>query len=410
MTSVQQEGQPPSLYGSGNRWAVLVGVNDYTDKNHFGTLRMSVGDTTKISEVLNSGGFEQGNIHLLTDREQQKPLREAIIAELKAVAAVTDSDDLLLFYFSGHGVEKGGEIYLMPQNGMGIAPDETGLSIRYIKKIMEEAKARAKVILLDACHSGTDGPAKGSQEMSEEFIKNVFKQAAGMAILSSCRSNQFSYEWKEKQCSVFTYYLLEALEGKADRSNKGFVTVLDVNLYVTDGVKSWASQNRVIQVPILSYLVSGDILLTTIQEPGIIDPEQYVVARVLGSAREYLATVLTVVEESLKVFGRKQVWVSDCQSLLKLFEKIEKPAFIQKFGTRFITNARLYPLSLSLFAIDDKKDHVRDLIAGFGQSSSSAARQIAARQKAIYTQLTSLSHKITDASTLIGSMERPSHS
>lgn len=410
MTSVQQEGQNPSLYGSGNRWAVLVGVNEYTDKNHFGTLRMSVGDATKISEVLIAGGFVQDNIHLLTDREQKKPLREEIIAELTAVAAATDSDDLLLFYFSGHGVEKDGESYLMPQIGKGIAPEVTGLSIQHFKKIMEGAKARAKVIILDACHSGTDGPAKGSEKMSEKFILNAFKQAAGMAILSSCSSNQFSYEWKEMQCSVSTYYLLEALEGKADHSNKGFVTVNDVNLRVTAGVKSWASTHQVIQVPVLNYLVSGDILLTLIPESGIIDSEQYVVARVLGSAREYLATVLRVVEESLKVFGRKQVWVSDCQVLLQSFEKIEKPTFIQKFGTRSITNAKIYPLSLSVSAIDDEKDHVRDSIAGFGQNSSSAARQIEAHQKAIYTQLTSLFQEITDANILIGSMEGPSHS
>jgi len=63
-------------------------------------------------------------------------------------------------------------------------------------------------MILDACHVGAKIGAKGPKSMSEEFIRNVFEQAKGIAIISSCSYEQFSYEWKEKQCSVFTSYFL----------------------------------------------------------------------------------------------------------------------------------------------------------------------------------------------------------
>ena len=99
--------------------------------------------------------------------------------------------------------------------------------------------------------------------MSEAFIRRVFEQSEGMAILASCKQGQLSYEWREKGCGVFTYYLLEALEGRADWDGKGFVTVQDVNRYVANGVKLWAVQHNVSQTPTLQYSVAGDIVLCT---------------------------------------------------------------------------------------------------------------------------------------------------
>ncbi len=85
-----------------------------------------------------------------------------------------------------------------------------------------------------------------------------------MAVLASCKQGQKSWEWPAQGCSVFTYYLLEALAGQADFDKKGFVTVSDASRYVTDGVKRWAAQQAVPQTPTLQYTVVGDIVLTHI--------------------------------------------------------------------------------------------------------------------------------------------------
>jgi uncharacterized caspase-like protein len=82
-----------------------------------------------------------------------------------------------------------------------------------------------------------------------------------MAVLASCKQGQQSWEWPEQQRSVFTYYLLEALTGKADLDDKGFVTVSDASRHVTDGVKAWAIERGVPQTPTLQYTVAGDIIL-----------------------------------------------------------------------------------------------------------------------------------------------------
>jgi len=143
---------------------------------------------------------------------------------------------------------------------------DTAVPISRIKAVMEEAPARAKVIFLDACHSGADIGGKGPRLMSAEFIRRVFEQAEGIAVLASCKQRQLSYEWRTQERSVFTHFLLEALAGKADRDKKGFVTVQDASRHVANGVRLWASQHNVSQTPTLHYTVAGDIILVHCQQ------------------------------------------------------------------------------------------------------------------------------------------------
>jgi len=252
---------PRPLHGTGNRWAVLVGVNEYQDKVNYGRLQVCVKDVAAIRERLVTGGFDPARIRLLTDHTTELPARANILVALKAVADATEPDDLLLFYYSGHGEEAGGESYLVARDGRRLVLGDTAVPVSRVKAIMEQAPARAKVIILDACHSGADIGGKGPKPMSAGFIRRVFEQAEGLAILASCRQRQLSYEWRARERSVFTHFLLEALAGEADRDEKGFVTVQDASRHVVNGVRLWASQNNASQTPTLQYTVAGDIVL-----------------------------------------------------------------------------------------------------------------------------------------------------
>lgn len=256
---------PEPIYGAGNHWAVLVGVNDYDDKHNYGRLSVCTKDVHAIYDRLVMGGFAPDRIRLLTDDTSELPTRDNVLVALKALADATEPNDLLFFYYSGHGDEVDGESYLVARNGSRLALSDTAVSISRIKAIMEKAPARAKIIMLDACHSGANIGSKGPKPMSNAFMQRVFEQAEGLAILTSCKQGQLSYEWQAQQRSVFTFYLLEALQGAADQDAKGFVTIQDVNRHVVNGVKLWASQHNVSQTPTLELQVAGDIALASYQ-------------------------------------------------------------------------------------------------------------------------------------------------
>lgn len=247
-----------SVLNTGKGWAVLVGVNLYENQPHIPSLHVCVDDVAAVHAAL-VGKYTAAR--LLTDNTPERlPTRANILAELSSVAQAAGEGDLLLFYFSGHGIAEGGESYLLPRDARLAALKHTAVAMKDVREIIEASPARAKVIVLDACHSGA-AIGKAGPAMTLEFVQRVFTEAEGMAVLASCKQGQQSWEWPEKKRSVFTHFLLEALSGKADFDGKGFVTVSDASRHVTDGVKAWAVDHGVPQTPTLQYTVAGDIIL-----------------------------------------------------------------------------------------------------------------------------------------------------
>ena len=248
------------LYGKGNRWAVLVGVNNYTDPL-YPPLHVCVKDVEAIHAQLVTGGFDPARIHLLTDHTDPLPARAEIVASLEQAAKAAQRDDLVMFYYSGHGDAAAGVSYLVARDGKSHALKHTAVALSDVADILEKSQARAKVIVLDACHSGANFEGKGPKTMPPDFIERVFEQAKGQVILASCEQGQVSYEWQAQERSVFTHFLLEALQHQDYYDEKGFVTVQDVNRHVTDGVNKWAFQHKRAQTPTLQGKMAGDIIL-----------------------------------------------------------------------------------------------------------------------------------------------------
>jgi uncharacterized caspase-like protein len=73
---------------SAQRWAVLVGVNEYTKLRH---LQYCVADARRMRDQLVAAGFPRENVFLLVDRADRQvdqPFRENIQDRIKSVLAV----------------------------------------------------------------------------------------------------------------------------------------------------------------------------------------------------------------------------------------------------------------------------------------------------------------------------------
>ncbi|MCU0492898.1 MAG: caspase family protein, partial [Chloroflexaceae bacterium] len=237
--------------------ALLVGVSLYEDQ-HISNLPFCENDVNSLRDQLLP---HYDIVRTLTEGSAEgAPNRANILSELDNLAQSSNEDDLLLFYFSGHGATFNGEGYLLPKDTKASSFRFTGIAIREIGYILRTCVARAKVFVIDSCHAGAT-IGKADNTMTQGFLERVFIEAEGSAILASCKNEQKSYFWTEKQASVYTHYFIEAVSGSADFDQKGFTTVNDINRYVTDNVKTWALQHGVSQTPTLQYTVVGDIII-----------------------------------------------------------------------------------------------------------------------------------------------------
>lgn len=261
-TEDEDEPAPAPNFARRQNWAVFVGVNAYEDQAHYRVLQVSVADATALMQQFVSNGFFAEHMQLITDTASNNyPSRGNILNTLQTTAAATTSDDLLLFYYSGHGDVEDNESYLIPRDGWANSLKDTAISVSRIKQILRHAPARSKIIVLDTCHAGAPIGSKGKARMSPAFMKHVFKEAEGLAILSSCTQDQLSYQSEERGQSAYTYFLLQALSGQADREEKGFVTVRDLNNYVTNKVKAWAAAQKCVQSPTISAEMIGEVVV-----------------------------------------------------------------------------------------------------------------------------------------------------
>lgn len=74
--------------------------------------------------------------------------------------------------------------------------------------MLAQCRARIKFLILDCCHAGAaKGPAKAEVD-AELLAKDIVRErVGGCVVLASCRAEERSYEWPERQQSIFTYWL-----------------------------------------------------------------------------------------------------------------------------------------------------------------------------------------------------------
>jgi len=259
-----------------HKWAVIIGVNHY-EHTQILDLEYAVADAQGVYEVVvhkDYGGFETKKVRLLTDNSKTKPTRKNILKALKSIEKVADEDDTIFIFFAGHGIEEEGVSYFLPNDADVSILADTGIPMERFTQALNRTKAKVQVMFFDACHSGVRRDRAVSGRLSRRTFSRIFTEVKGRAILSSCEADEVSWKYPEKGHGVFTYYLLEALRGKADDGD-GFVTVSETSNYVTEKVKEWAFNTRKTQNPRLMYNVSGEIVLTLSQEQP--KPDQVII-------------------------------------------------------------------------------------------------------------------------------------
>ncbi|MDJ0899308.1 MAG: caspase family protein [Xenococcus sp. MO_188.B8] len=221
--------------------ALLIGVTKYGEG--FSNLPAPKEDVEKMSEILNSPDI--GNFSKVT------PLINPDVQEMRySIEEHFDScqsEDLVLFYFSGHGYRDiEGKFYFLSRESCKKNKRDlyraSALEASFIHDVINNCKSSQQIIILDCCFSGSFERTKGGiGDDYEEIGKEL--RGEGRVILTSSRSSEPSYESKLSQLSVYTHHLVAGLETKeADKQRKGYITAGDLHEYVKENIKKEKSK------------------------------------------------------------------------------------------------------------------------------------------------------------------------
>lgn len=149
----------------------------------------------------------------------EKATKDRILRAIRKVFNTAGEDDIVVFFFSGHGYPGGFCAY------------DGKLGYDEIRSAMSESKSRNKMMFVDACRSGG---MRVDKETSGTAMKDA-KNANVMLFLSS-HNNENSIERRDMANGFFTTFLQNGLRGNADRNRDRTITAKELFEFVHEGV------------------------------------------------------------------------------------------------------------------------------------------------------------------------------
>ncbi|MCA1634635.1 MAG: caspase family protein [Acidobacteria bacterium] len=234
-SSGNSSGPIKALPSKAKRYALVVGVDKYAD-TQISTLGGASNDARSLRDALvEHAGFPADQVILLsTDQPaERQPTRGNILRRLSNLSTIVPKDGLLLFSFAGHGMERGGQAFLLPSDAQ-VSDDvtlleQTAVNVLHIKDWVRKSGVRQVLMILDACRNDPAGRANADNPLTESYTRGFNfdrrnREVEAFVTLYATAIGKRAYEYKEKKQGYFTWALVEGLKGAA-ANDKGEVTI-----------------------------------------------------------------------------------------------------------------------------------------------------------------------------------------
>ena len=191
---------------------IAIGINQY---QYLQPLNYAQKDAEAIYEYLvDVAGFPRDQSLLITDKSPQMskmstyPNRENIVDWVESFCKEQlGPEDVLWFFFSGHGFAKDGRDYLLPIDGNPTQLETTGIPIQELFDYFKAAATDKILVLLDInrAQGAHAGESVGTQ--TAEIARKL-----KIPTILSCQPEQLSRETSALRQGFFTSVLLEGLK------------------------------------------------------------------------------------------------------------------------------------------------------------------------------------------------------
>jgi hypothetical protein len=225
--------------GKGKKVALLVGVGTYG--NGLKPLQCPANGVTELKAIL-----EQPDIGAF---DEVIPLIDPDVGTMRSrlgeVFSRLTKQDLVLFYFTGHGIkDMTGEFYLTTAQTQlfenGRLNPGTAVEASFVKTVLGNCYAQRKVIILDCCFGAAF--AEGFLTMDDGRVDvQADLGGEGWVVLTAATARNYALEQEGEPLSVYTRYLVEGLKtGAAAQEGQDYVSVGQLYDYVRGKVETAA--------------------------------------------------------------------------------------------------------------------------------------------------------------------------
>ncbi len=231
-----------------------------------------------LTQVL---GYREGNIIDLRDATQAQmtsAFGNQVSHEGELWGYIRPGRSHVTVFYSGHGVPglKDRRGYLLPVDANPDTPEINGYSVDLLYKNLAQLEAASVTVYLDACFSGESGGGMLIRAASPVFVQaSLPETATGLTVLTAASADQVASWDEENEHGLFTWHLLQALQGEADKepfgNGDGNVTVAETKAYL-DEEMTYTARRRFRRKQTATVRGTGGSLLGVVPEQPVAAP------------------------------------------------------------------------------------------------------------------------------------------
>ncbi|MEK8016699.1 MAG: tetratricopeptide repeat protein, partial [Candidatus Parabeggiatoa sp.] len=213
------------------RLALLIGNSDYKGDAF---LANPVNDAQDLAAVLSDLQFQVSHRQNLTRAEMNSAIEE-FGQNLKATKGMG------IFYYAGHGMQVGGENYLIPIGGEralfedGYKLDKNTIKASNILKTLEAADNAVNIIILDACRNNPFPKTRGISRRPTPPGLQMMNAPGGSLIAYSADQGEVAFEGKDKRNSPYAASLIQQIKDNPNSSLLQLFTKVRADVFQKTG-------------------------------------------------------------------------------------------------------------------------------------------------------------------------------
>ncbi|HUS32665.1 MAG TPA: caspase family protein [Kofleriaceae bacterium] len=227
------------------RFAVVIGHDEgLADEQR---LQFAEKDASQVADVLDEiGGVPAENQVVLRGKNADQ-VRRALI-DINDRIRSSGHDSVLVVYYSGHG------------DAESLHLGDTKLALRELEQLVRGSAASVRVLVIDACRSGSLTRTKGSKRAIDV---DESLPADGVIVFTASTLGEDAQESEKLGGSFFTHYLVSGMRGAADTNSDGVVTASEAFEYTREQTILESSRSSAgAQHPTFEYDLRGRADLT----------------------------------------------------------------------------------------------------------------------------------------------------
>jgi len=243
LETAQAQPAPASIYRES--WAAVIGIDAYET---WPKLSYAANDAQAVRDLLiKKYNFKPDHTFLLLDKEATRQNILSLLGDKLGNPDLVKREDRVFVFFAGHGATRhlasGRDLgYIIPVDADLTNYEGQAISMTNFQDIAEAIPAKHVLFVMDSCYSGLALTRGGGGTLGlGNYLLEISRRTARQMFTAGGMDQQVADNGPNGH-SIFTWTLLQGLDGRADLNGDGVVTATELAAYVTPAVSALSHQ------------------------------------------------------------------------------------------------------------------------------------------------------------------------